>query len=85
MSEVRPEVKLDLREIINSEGEILFQSMNTRASLHSAKACFSHLQFFCVAYRGRGTLLTERRRQLPKPQYVPWALDWAEQISAMSS
>ena len=41
----RREVKLDLREIINSEGEILFQSMNTRASLHSAKACFRIYNF----------------------------------------
>ena len=40
MSNVRPEIELYLRKIINSEGEILFQSMNMRASLDSAKPWF---------------------------------------------
>ena len=40
MSNVPPEIDLDLRKIINSEGEILFQSMNMRASLDSAKPWF---------------------------------------------
>ena len=55
MSNERPEIELDLGKIINSEDEILFHSMNMRASLDSAKPCFS--MYNLASQKGEGNTI----------------------------
>ena len=68
MSNVRPEIELYLRKIINSEGEILFQSMNMRSILPNLG--FSMYSFYSWFVEEHGIALKWQKgegNQDPKP------------------